>query len=319
MRKPSVNTSKDSTVKLDGNPHPKKLQHQEDLTQRFSFLALALQNATKANLPTEPPTQPESPNLPIAPEELPAPDTASRLTAAPQAAAQHRGDTSAGAPDMPPMNQLAQNHTEEPETRTGEALPTVDNATAQTATLAAPPPPQQSITFLVRGAGYSLHFHLPRTTTTALLKQGIQRRTRITTSRQILTVRGTLMDDEKTISTCNLRPGDTIDLSVIMNTAVTPSSARHTYDPRPTPTPATSFSANLSSGQKRTTSLSANLSTYPAAKQTSDTIQFFVKNLDGSSITMIDTFASTGEQLKARLEKKTNIPSSNQRLIYLPH
>ena len=52
-------------------------------------------------------------------------------------------------------------------------------------------------------------------------------------------------------------------------------------------------------------------------KEDTDVIQFFVKTLDGSSITMRDSLDATGGQLKARLEAKTGIPAVQQRLTYI--
>jgi hypothetical protein len=54
----------------------------------------------------------------------------------------------------------------------------------------------------------------------------------------------------------------------------------------------------------------------PVTKRTPDTIQFFGKTLDGSSITMCETLSATGGSLKTRLETKIHIPTSQQRLTY---
>ena len=52
-------------------------------------------------------------------------------------------------------------------------------------------------------------------------------------------------------------------------------------------------------------------------KASTNTIQFFVKTLEGDSITICESLCTTGGQLKARLEVKTGIPAAQQRLTYI--
>jgi hypothetical protein len=56
----------------------------------------------------------------------------------------------------------------------------------------------------------------------------------------------------------------------------------------------------------------------PTQSQKMDTemVQFFVQNLNGSSLTMCESYDTTGGQLKARVKIRTGIPAAQQRLTY---
>ena len=55
--------------------------------------------------------------------------------------------------------------------------------------------------------------------------------------------------------------------------------------------------------------------TQPQRKD-AEMVQFFVQNLNGSSLTMREPYETTGGQLKARLQIRTGIPAAQQRLTY---
>jgi hypothetical protein len=51
-------------------------------------------------------------------------------------------------------------------------------------------------------------------------------------------------------------------------------------------------------------------------KMDAEMVQFFVQNLNGSSLTMCESYDTTGGQLKARVQIRTGIPAAQQRLTY---
>jgi hypothetical protein len=61
-------------------------------------------------------------------------------------------------------------------------------------------------------------------------------------------------------------------------------------------------------------STSTTLAAAASQRSVIDTIQFFAKTLNGSSITFRESRCTTGGQFKVRLEAKPGIPASQQRL-----
>ncbi len=309
----------------------------------------------------------------------------------------------------------------------------------------APAPPQpitetHNTTFFVHGAGHTLTFHHSLDFSTARLKHEIQSRTDIPASEQILSFKGTELEDARTLQEYDLQQYIIIDLTIRVRAAATPSSAPHLPHPpvapitavpplsatstartvtwaplddtsppadaanhsndtsppadaanhsadavrHPVPEQTTTLisfgdrtldehssallqpeiseviaalaqlptmasqGAPMSQQQVMITALEQDDASHLTIPQTtpqsdltpssaattpnsappnlpltststappSDTIQFFVKDSEGKSITMRAALTSTGGHLKARLVQRIHIPSTQQRLIY---
>jgi hypothetical protein len=182
----------------------------------------------------------------------------------------------------------------EPPVEAMVSAPLANELPPQAVSIDMPVPPISTLTILVKGSGHTLSFILSPDTTIAFLKQSILMATGVPPSRQVLSFRDKDMHVPETLRDHNLAPNNNIDLSL------------STMDIQENATP------NL---------LSMPILMAPTAempqKTDTDMIQFFVKTLNGSSLTMRDSHDTTGGQLKARLQAKTGIPADQQRLTYI--
>jgi hypothetical protein len=242
-----------------------------------------------------------------------------------------------------------------PQTETMIPVPHAHEPPPQGVLIDTPTTSTSTFTVLVTGPGDDLSFILSPDTTIAFLKQAIQMATGVSASRQVLSSQGKEMHGSETLRDHNVTPSSNIDLTIklIQFSVSTPDGssitmldsidgtggqlkarlevktgvlAAHQILTYTEEIQDSTTLREISLPAKGTIHMSLRLigsaekertptPTQPQ-KMDSERVQFFVQNLNGSSLTMRESYDTTGGQLKARLQIRTGIPAAQQRLTY---